>query len=112
MDIRPTVGPKIFSTKLHLVLERVSSLPYLGVRLSEPLKWEDHVNLIAAKASSTLAFLRRSLKACPSKLKEIASFAMVRSPLEYSSAVWEPAHFVMQQYGRESSVSEMLTTLC
>ena len=42
------------------------------------------------KADSTLGFLRRNLKACPPKLRETAYFSLVRSSLEYSSAVWDP----------------------
>ena len=85
------------SPKLHFdytlkgqTLERVPHIPYLGVELSESLEWESHVNKIAAKANSTLGFLRRNLRVCPLKLKETAYFAMVCSTSEYSSAVWDP----------------------
>ena len=64
--------------------------PYLGVCLSETLEWEAHINKITSKANSTLGFLRRNLKACPPKLRETAYFSLVRSSLEYSSAVWDP----------------------
>ena len=37
-----------------------------------------------------LGFLRRNLKACLPKLRETAYFSLVRSSLEYSSAVWDP----------------------
>ena len=71
-------------------LGNVSSTPYLGVCLSETLEWEAHINKITSKANSTLGFLRRNLKACPPKLRETAYFFLVRSYLEYSSAVWDP----------------------
>ena len=73
-------------------LENVSSTPYLGVCLSETLEWEAHINKITrpSEANSTLGFLRRNLKACPPKLRETAYFSLVRSSLEYSSAVWDP----------------------
>ena len=71
-------------------LENVSSTPYLGVCLSKTLEWEAHINKITSKANSTLGFLRRNLKACPPKLRETAYFSLVRSSLEYSSAVWDP----------------------
>ena len=60
-------------------LEKVSSTPYLGVSISENLEWGDHISKIASKANSTLGFLRRNLKGCPSKLKDIAYFSMVWS---------------------------------
>ena len=71
-------------------LMNVSSTPYLGVCLSETLEWEAHINRITSKANSTLGFLRRNLKSCPPKLRETAYFSLVRSSLEYSSAVWDP----------------------
>ena len=71
-------------------LANVSSTPYLGVCLSETLVWETHINKITSKVNSTLGFLRRNLKACPPKLRETAYFSLVRSSLEYSSAVWDP----------------------
>ena len=47
----------------------------------------NHISKIASKANSTLGFLRRNLKGCPSKLEEIAYFSMVQSLLEYSCPV-------------------------
>ena len=69
-------------------LANVPSTPYLGVCLSETLEWEAHITKITSKANSTLGFFRRNLKACPPKLRETAYFSLVRSSLEYSSAVW------------------------
>ena len=54
------------------------------------MKWSNHINSICAKANSTLGFLRRNLRNCPSKLKELGYFALVRSKLEYSASVWDP----------------------
>ena len=89
----------------------------------------DHIDLskIASKANSTLGFLRRNLKGCPSKLKEIAYFSMVRSLLEYSCPVWDPyrqgdvdklnkiqraaARFVTNNYQRKSSVTALIQDL-
>ena len=86
-----------------------------------------HISKIASKANSTLGFLRRNLKGCPSKLKEIAYFSMVRSLLEYSCPVWDPyrqgdieklnkiqraaARFVTNNYQRKSSVTALIQDL-
>ena len=51
-------------------LETVSHHPYLGVELSDNLKFNKHINSITKKASSTLGFLKRNLKYCPPKVKE------------------------------------------
>ena len=50
-----------------VTLEKVSNSPYLGVSISENLEWGDHISKIASKANSTLGFLRRNSKGCPSK---------------------------------------------
>ena len=105
-------------------LMNVSSTPYLGACLSETLEWEAHINRITSKANSTLGFLRSNLKACPHKLRETAYFSLVRSSLEYSSAVWNlfrqkaidklekiqrsAARFVTQNYRQTASVTYLI----
>ena len=42
------------------------------------------------KANSKLSFLRRNLKGCPEKLKQIAYFSLVRSFMEYGTTVCDP----------------------
>ena len=44
------------------ILQQVSSNPYLGLTISEDLKWKTHINNISKKANSTLGFIRRNLK--------------------------------------------------
>ena len=84
----------------------------------------NHISKIARKANSTMGFLRRNLKECPPKLKEIAYFSMVRSLLEYSCPVWDPyrqgdidklkknqraaARFVTNNYQHKSSVTALI----
>ena len=79
------------------------------------------------KENSILGFLRGNLKACPPKLRETAYFCLVRSSLEYSSAVWNPfrqkdidklgkiqraaARFVTQNYRQTASVTSLIHNL-
>ena len=72
-------------------LETVSHHPYLGVELSDNLKFNNHINSITKKASSTLGFLKRNLKYCPPKVKERSYFSLVRPKLEYASPIWNPS---------------------
>ena len=85
------------------------------------------INKITSKANSNLGFLRRNLRACPPKLRETAYFSLVRSSLEYSSAVWDPfrqkdidkleknqrsaARFVTQNYRQTASVTSLIQNL-
>ena len=127
------VGPEGVQTEIKNpviwgeTIADVSSTPYLRVCLSETLEWEAHINKITSKANSTLGFLRRNLKACPPKLRETAYSSLVRSSLEYSSAVWDPfrqkyidkleknqrstASFVTQNYRQAASVTSHFQNL-
>ncbi len=111
----------------NVILKTVSSIPYLGVLLSEDMTYTDHIRKICSKASRTLGFLSRNLKHCPPKLRETAYISMCRSILEYAAPIWDPylvsecdqiekvqrrgARFVKRDYRRTSSVTEMLRDL-
>ena len=72
------------------ILQQVPDNPYLGVTLSDDMKWNSHINKISKKATSTLGFLKRNLKHCPQDPRRTAYLSLVRSTLEYSSIVWDP----------------------
>ena len=69
---------------------QVKQNPYLGILLSEDIKWESHLINTTKKANSTLAFLKRNLRYCPEACRRTAYIALVRSVLEYRSTVWDP----------------------
>jgi hypothetical protein len=68
-------------------LEQVSQNPYLGVLLSENLKWAPHIDQLTKKANKTLGFLRRNLHMCSGKIKETAYKTLVQPLLAYSSTI-------------------------
>ena len=72
------------------VLEIVDNIKYLGVTITNDLKWNTHISNICTKANRTLGFLRRTLFSCPQNVKEAAYKGMVRPILEYGSSVWDP----------------------
>ena len=72
------------------ILKHVENNPYLGLILSKDLKFSTHIDLISRKASSTLGFIQRNLKKCPSEVKRTAYISLVRSTLEYGATVWDP----------------------
>ena len=74
----------------NTILERVQSIPYLGVTLSEDLKWNNHIDKITKKASRVVGFLKRNLKHSPITCKRNAYLALVRSMLEYGAVIWDP----------------------
>ena len=76
----------------NTILQQVPSNPYLGVTISENLKWSQHIGNITKKANSTLGFLRRNLRTCPPTSRRNAYLSLVRPILEYGAAVWDPYH--------------------
>ena len=94
---------------------------------SDNLDWSKHITTTTTKANARLSFIKRNLKDCPQKLKEIAYFSLVRSFVDYASAVWDPhqkfnqeklemvqrraARFVKSRYKRTDSVTAMLDEL-
>ena len=78
------------------VLENVEKIKYLGVTITNDLKWNTHVSNICTKANRTLGFLRRNLAACPLDVKESAYKGLVRQILEYVSSVWDPQSILLQ----------------
>ena len=120
--------PFLYSYKLSgQVLDEVKDSKYLGVTISDNLDWSKHITTTTTKANARLSFIKRNLKDCPQKLKEIAYFSLVRSFVDYASAVWDPhqkfnqeklemvqrraARFVKSRYKRTDSVTAMLDKL-
>ena len=74
------------------ILKTVNNTTYLGINISNDLKWATHIKDICSKASSRLGFIRRNLQHCPLTTRKNAYLALVRSTLEYGAAIWDP-HF-------------------
>ena len=71
-------------------LKQVQQHPYLGVIISDDLKWGKHIAYISRKAGATVGFLRRNLRNCQKECRRLVYIALVRSRLEYAETVWEP----------------------
>ena len=71
-----------FYTLEGTVLENVDKIKYLGITITNVLKWNTHISNICTKAIRTLGFLRRTLFSCPQNVKEAAYKGIVRPILE------------------------------
>ena len=80
---------QFFSLCNH-ILQQVSENPYLGITLTENLKWNSQITKTTKKANSTLAFLRRNLRSIPLDCRISAYTTLVRSLLDYGSIIWDP----------------------
>ena len=72
------------------VLDNVEKINYLGITVTNDLKWNTHISNICTKANWTLGFLRRNLAPCPKDVKESAYKGLVRPVLGCGSSVWDP----------------------
>ena len=72
------------------VLDKVQNSPYLGLTISDDLKWGPHINKAVKKANSSLGFIKRNLRFCPTNCKQLAYISLVRSIVEYGGAIWDP----------------------
>ena len=83
--------PIIHKYTLHgHTLLSVPQIKYLGVQISQDLKWNSHINSISSKANQTLGFLKRDLKINSQTIKEKAYKSIARPKLKYCSTVWDP----------------------
>ena len=100
---------------------------YLGININNKLSWNTHIDKITKKANSTSAFIRRNLPHAPRNIKKQCYTTFIRPSLEYASTVWDPhtkcniakiekvqrraARYIMNDYKRTSSVTDMLNHL-
>ncbi|KAI8477892.1 hypothetical protein Bbelb_443780, partial [Branchiostoma belcheri] len=114
---------------LHITRRRAPLNYHLhGHTLCSVKESNAHIGNIVNKASKTLGFLRRNLRASSKRVREIAYFTLVRPIVEYACPVWDPhptakditrieqvqrraARWVTKCYRQTSSVSNMLEDL-
>ena len=71
-------------------LERVHHHSYLGVFLSEDLKWASHVAHVTSSANQTLGVIRRNFRTASVECKSQLYCSLVRPKLEYANSAWYP----------------------
>lgn len=59
-------------------LSAVNNHPYLGVMLSNNLRWNSHVKNIVVKANKSLRFVSHNLYPCPESAKGLAYVTIIR----------------------------------
>ena len=73
----------------NCILQQVADNPYLGLQISNDLKWHTHICNISKKAATTLGFLQRNLRKCSQDCRKTAYISLIRSTLEYGATVWD-----------------------
>ena len=80
---------KFYELNNH-ILQEVKDNPYLGLQISNDLKWGIHINNVCNKANATLGFIRRNLRNVPESCRKTAYISLVRSVMEYGATIWNP----------------------
>ena len=80
MSIAQHPGTTFMYQLSNTLLKSVSSNPYLGILFSDHLTWNQYINNITKKANSTLGFIQRNLRRCPTACKKTAYLALVSPP--------------------------------
>ena len=71
------------------VLDNVEKTKYLGIAISNDLKWNTHISNICTNAYRTLGFLGRNLATCPHDVYK----GLMCPVLDYGSSVWDPPKY-------------------
>lgn len=71
-------------------LVEVTNYKYLGVTITNTLKWNSHISNICASSFRKLCLLRHKLKQAPAEAKQLAYLSLIRPKLEYAAIVWDP----------------------
>jgi hypothetical protein len=86
----PTNKVKPIYTLNSNTLSKVDSYPYLGVTITADLRWREHVQLTATKATRTLNFVRHNIYSCTPECRSLAYISLVRPLMEYACPAWDP----------------------
>ena len=80
-----------------IALDNLENIKYLGVTITNDLKWNTHISNICTKANRTLGFLRRYLSACPQDVKYSVYKGLLRPVLEFGISVFNPSSILLQE---------------
>ena len=102
--------PIIHKYTLHgHILLSMPQIKYLGVHISQDLKWNSHINSISSKANQTLGLLIHNLKINSQTNTEKAYKSIVRPKLEYCSTLWDPQNVLKSQRRRQNKTQASIS---
>ena len=91
MNISKKRHPSKFTYSLHSTdLKTTDTAKYLGITISQDMKWTKHITQTCSRANRALGFIKRSVKVRSPRIKEKLYNSLVRPHVEYVSAVWSP----------------------
>ena len=91
MNISKKRHPSKFTYSLHNTdLKTTDTAKYLGIIISQDMKWTKHITQTCSRANKALGFIKRNVKIRSPRIKEKLYNSLVRPHVEYASAVWSP----------------------
>lgn len=107
----------------NIFLSEVTEYKYLGLHITNTLKWDRHIEKVTANAYRRLFFLRRALKLSIPSVRLLAYKTVILPVLDYAAIIWDPytqanikklervqrkaVRFIYNNYSR-TSVTELL----
>ena len=83
--------PSKFTYSLHNIdLKTTDTAKYLGIIISQDMKWTKHITQTCSRANRALGFIKRNVKIRSPRIKEKLYNSLVRPHVEYACAVWSP----------------------
>lgn len=73
-----------------VVLSVTHNTKYLGVTLTDDMKWSEQISNACRKANSKLGMLRRQLRGTTETTRLTLYKTIIRPKIEYASSVWSP----------------------
>lgn len=73
-----------------VLLRKVSTITYLGLKLTPDMRWNEHVDYVCSKARKALWSLRRNVFNATPEVKSLAYKTLIRPIIEYAKIVWDP----------------------
>ena len=74
------------------VIERQSSIKFLGVLLDETLSWKDHISIIETKIAKNIGLLYKAKNFVNEECLKQLYFAYIHSYLSYANIAWASTH--------------------
>lgn len=91
MRITRKKRPLMFTYNFNgVILSEVSEYKYLGLWISNDLRWNKHIRYVTANAYRKLFFLRRTLTLATPAVRKLAYNSIVLPVLDYAAVIWDP----------------------
>ena len=91
MNISKKHHPSKFTYSLHNTeLKTTDTTKYLGITLSQDMKWTKHITQTCSLANRALGFIKINVKIRSPRISEKLYNSLVRPHVKYAFVVWSP----------------------